>query len=60
MCFYLRNAYLLSEDFFKNLGTIKPKKLKTEVQYITRDELDYIINKTRIFLNLKINEIFNF
>ena len=54
MCFYLKDAYALSEDFFQNLGTIKPKKLETEVQYTTRDELDYIINKTCYLLNLEL------
>ena len=54
MCFNLRDAYLLSEDFFQNLGAIKPKKLETKVQYITRDELDYIISRTRDSLNLEL------
>ena len=54
MCFELEDAYALSEDFYKNLDTIKPKKLETEVHYSTRDELDYIINKTRYLLNLEL------
>ena len=54
MCFDLKDAYALSEDFYQNLGTIKPKILKTEVQYTTIDELDYIINKTRYLLNLEL------
>ena len=54
MCFDLKDAYALSEDFYQNLGTIKPKKLETKVQYTTRDELDYIINKTRYLLNLEL------
>ena len=54
MCFELEDAYALSEDFYQNLGTIKPKKFETEVHYSTRDELDYIINKTRYLLNLEL------
>ena len=54
MCFDLKDAYLLSEDFFKNLGTIKPKKLESKVQYTNRDELDYIISRTRDNLNLEL------
>ena len=54
MCFDLKDAYLLSEDFFKNLGTIKPKKLESKVQYTTREELDYIISRTRDNLNLEL------
>ena len=54
MCFNLKDAYALSEDFFQNLSVIKPKKLETKVKYITRDELDYIINKTRDSLNLEL------
>ena len=54
MYFDLKDAYALSEDFYQNLDTIKPKKLETKVQYTTRDELDYIINKTCYLLNLEL------
>ena len=54
MCFNLIDASALSDDFYQNLGIIKPKKLETKVQYITEDELDYILNKTRDRLNFEL------